>query len=174
VHEMCHAWQYEYGKPGRNGYHNKEWAAKMMEVGLQPYNIRKPQIGTGDAVSDKIITGGRFEKAFEAVPVEYLLPFNCIERLRQKNLAGAYFGNAAGEALPQAVLWEVTSMIERNDAIFAPPKVTKVKYSCSCPEQKNLWGKPGITGIRCEECGALLMEFDAVSDEVEMLKSSGA
>ncbi|SUI48840.1 SprT-like family [Salmonella enterica subsp. indica] len=25
VHEMAHAWQFHYGKPGRRGYHNKEW-----------------------------------------------------------------------------------------------------------------------------------------------------
>lgn len=26
VHEMCHAYQHMYGKPSRNGYHNKEFA----------------------------------------------------------------------------------------------------------------------------------------------------
>ena len=36
VHEMCHLWQWEFGKPSRNGYHNKEWAAKMKAVGLIP------------------------------------------------------------------------------------------------------------------------------------------
>jgi predicted SprT family Zn-dependent metalloprotease len=36
VHEMCHLWQHHYGKPSRNGYHNKEWGGKMVEVGLIP------------------------------------------------------------------------------------------------------------------------------------------
>ena len=31
VHEMTHGWQQHHGKPGRGGYHNKEWAAKMKE-----------------------------------------------------------------------------------------------------------------------------------------------
>lgn len=26
VYEMCHLWQRRFGKPSRNGYHNKEWA----------------------------------------------------------------------------------------------------------------------------------------------------
>lgn len=29
VHEMCHLWQFEYGKPSRAGYHNREWARKI-------------------------------------------------------------------------------------------------------------------------------------------------
>jgi predicted SprT family Zn-dependent metalloprotease len=36
VHEMCHCWQQQYGQPGSRGYHNREWAAKMREIGLQP------------------------------------------------------------------------------------------------------------------------------------------
>ncbi len=36
AHEMAHQWQQHHGKPSRTGYHNKEWAAKMIEVGLVP------------------------------------------------------------------------------------------------------------------------------------------
>jgi len=32
VHEMCHGWQQHFGKPSRTGYHNRQWAAKMIEV----------------------------------------------------------------------------------------------------------------------------------------------
>lgn len=28
VHEMCHLWQEDLGKPSRRYYHNKEWAQK--------------------------------------------------------------------------------------------------------------------------------------------------
>jgi len=47
VHEMAHCWQQQHGKPGSGRYHNKEWAAKMKAVGLQPSNTgavaaRKP------------------------------------------------------------------------------------------------------------------------------------
>ncbi|WP_435330610.1 SprT-like domain-containing protein, partial [Klebsiella pneumoniae] len=36
VHEMVHQWQFHFGKAGRRGYHNKEWAALMERVGLMP------------------------------------------------------------------------------------------------------------------------------------------
>ena len=34
VHEMCHLWQHVCGTPPRKSYHDKEWAAKMKQVGL--------------------------------------------------------------------------------------------------------------------------------------------
>src|SRR6266571_9372180 len=36
VHEMVHLWQHHYGKPPRKGYHDKQWAVKMQEIGLIP------------------------------------------------------------------------------------------------------------------------------------------
>ncbi len=36
VHEMAHLWQHRFGKSSRNGYHNRQWAAKMVELGLIP------------------------------------------------------------------------------------------------------------------------------------------
>jgi hypothetical protein len=42
VHEMAHQWQQHHGKPSRTGYHNKEWAAKMQEVGLVPSSTGQP------------------------------------------------------------------------------------------------------------------------------------
>jgi predicted SprT family Zn-dependent metalloprotease len=36
VHEMTHVFQHVHGKPSARGYHNKEWAAKMKSIGLQP------------------------------------------------------------------------------------------------------------------------------------------
>jgi predicted SprT family Zn-dependent metalloprotease len=73
VHEQCHQWQWTYGKPSRNGYHNKEWVKKMQEVGLEPDNGRGK--GTGQKVSHKIIDGGIFQRAFESMPEEYKLPW---------------------------------------------------------------------------------------------------
>src|SRR5262245_7514086 len=29
VHKMVHLWQFHFGKPGRRGYHNKQWGTKM-------------------------------------------------------------------------------------------------------------------------------------------------
>jgi predicted SprT family Zn-dependent metalloprotease len=64
VHEMVHLWQHHYGKPSRNGYHNKQWAAKMHEVGLIPSAIGKPEgKETGQRVTHLIEENGRFARA---------------------------------------------------------------------------------------------------------------
>jgi len=65
VHEMVHIWQQQHGKPGSRGYHNKEWAAKMKEVGLWPSNTGG--VGgkeTGQQMSHYVMTDGRFSIAF--------------------------------------------------------------------------------------------------------------
>jgi hypothetical protein len=65
VHEMTHCWQQQHGKPGSRGYHNKEWAAKMKAMGLQPSNTGA--VGgkeTGQQMSHYVIPGGAFTDAF--------------------------------------------------------------------------------------------------------------
>src|SRR5262249_6191740 len=67
VHEMVHLWQHHCGKPSRRTYHNKEWAAKMREVGLIPSNTGKPRgKETGQNMTHYIEEGGRFERACAA------------------------------------------------------------------------------------------------------------
>lgn|SRR5215831_13738795 len=65
VHEMVHVWQQQHGKPASRGYHDRQWAAKMKEVGLQPSNTGA--VGgkeTGQSMSHYVIPGGRFADAF--------------------------------------------------------------------------------------------------------------
>lgn len=81
VHEMVHCWQQEHGKPGRRGYHNRQWAQKMEELGLMPSSTAAPGgERTGDRVSHYIIEGGAFARAFDAMPRECLLPWTCEEQ----------------------------------------------------------------------------------------------
>jgi predicted SprT family Zn-dependent metalloprotease len=64
VHEMCHLWQHHFGRPSRAGYHNKEWAEKMLEVGLIPSDTGAPGgKQTGQHVTHYIRTGGPFDRA---------------------------------------------------------------------------------------------------------------
>jgi predicted SprT family Zn-dependent metalloprotease len=64
VHEMTHLEQHHHGDPGRNGYHNKEWAGLMRRVGLIPSATEAPGgKDTGQHVSHYIETGGRFEQS---------------------------------------------------------------------------------------------------------------
>jgi predicted SprT family Zn-dependent metalloprotease len=65
VHEMVHCWQHCCGTPGRSYYHNKEWAMKMISIGLMPSSTGEPG-GTiiGQHMGDYIIEGGAFLTAF--------------------------------------------------------------------------------------------------------------
>jgi predicted SprT family Zn-dependent metalloprotease len=64
VHEMVHCWQYNFGVPSRNGYHNKEWASAMGSVGLMPTDTGLPGGKlTGQNVTHYIVEGGRFDLA---------------------------------------------------------------------------------------------------------------
>lgn len=76
VHEMCHLWQQENGKPSRSGYHNVEWGKKMDEVGLTPSNTGQPGgLRTGQQVSHFIVAEGPFAVAFAKIPEACKLPW---------------------------------------------------------------------------------------------------
>lgn len=64
VHEMVHLWQHHFGAPGRGRYHNREWAAQMKAIGLQPSaSGEEGGAETGEAMSHVIVAGGPFERA---------------------------------------------------------------------------------------------------------------
>jgi predicted SprT family Zn-dependent metalloprotease len=123
VHEMCHHWQAHFGKPGRRGYHNAEWAAKMLEIGLHPYNVDQPEKMTGQRITHRIITDfalDRFDKAADAL---------------LSTRFGLHFQSSAS-------LVTSAGSKERN----------KTKYECSACGL-NVWGKPDLRllCVDCEE-----------------------
>ena len=68
VHEMVHVWQEHFGKPGRGTYHNKQWAAKMEEVGLIPSHTGEPGgKRTGQRVTHYIQEGGPFQQQWKTL-----------------------------------------------------------------------------------------------------------
>lgn len=65
AHEMAHVWQQTHGKPPRKAYHDRQWAAKMREIGLQPSATGEPGgKETGAHMTHYIIAGGAYAKAF--------------------------------------------------------------------------------------------------------------
>lgn len=66
VHEMVHAWQFKFGQNiPKRPYHNKEWARKMKEVGLQPTTDGTPNgKETGTSCTHFVIENGKYERAF--------------------------------------------------------------------------------------------------------------
>jgi predicted SprT family Zn-dependent metalloprotease len=65
VHEMAHVWQQTYGDAPRRGYHDRQWAAKMREIGLQPSSTgEEGGKETGQRMSHYILPGGNFANAY--------------------------------------------------------------------------------------------------------------
>ena len=141
VHEMCHLWQWEFGNPSRNGYHNKEWAAKMKSVGLIPSNTGKPDgKETGQKMTHYIEENGRYHKAFKRLAKKYILPFTSLDGEMMKMLIEGGTNGSDGEESERKKRLRKLRPISRN----------KTKYSC--PDCKvNVWGKPGLK-IICGEC----------------------
>lgn len=64
VHEMVHLWQHHFGELKTKTPHDKEWAAKMEEIGLMPSSTGAPGgKRTGRRVSHYILEGGTFQLA---------------------------------------------------------------------------------------------------------------
>ncbi|WP_262300132.1 SprT-like domain-containing protein [Microvirga sesbaniae] len=113
AHEMAHLWQQHYGKPSRTAYHNKEWAAKMIEIGLHPSDTGQPGgKQTGQKVSHYIIDGGPYCRAYAELAAQGFPPL-------------------------YVELWSDA------DARKAKKKAaSKTKYTCpDCAA--NAWAKPG-------------------------------
>jgi hypothetical protein len=65
AHEMAHVWQQAHGTPPRRSYHDRQWAAKMKEIGLQPTDTGEAGgKETGQSVTHYIIAGGPYARAY--------------------------------------------------------------------------------------------------------------
>ena len=105
VHEMCHLWQFEYGKPSRAGYHNREWAQKMEAVGLMPSDTGAPGgKTTGQHMSDYPLPGEHFYRACVAFEHSHVLPLAdrlglCEAQQKQRNRLSPELMQALHEGL---------------------------------------------------------------------------
>ncbi|MGT2457772.1 SprT-like domain-containing protein [Cupriavidus basilensis] len=177
VHEMCHAEQWQYGKPSRNGYHNAEWVRSMLRVGLMPSDTGQPGgRQTGQKVGDYPIAGGLFELATnELLASGFQIAW--IDRYPPKDEAVAVAAAAQaatvldvevapaganreapwdeGRPLGTATLMETLPLAVRAELVFQKAgenRSNRIKYTCGC--KQNIWGKPALQ-IRCEGCKSL-------------------
>ena len=133
AHEMVHLWQYHFGDPGRRRYHNKQFAAKMREIGLMPSSTGKPGgAQTGEKMADYPIEGGRFLAACEALATEDF----CISWHDRYAAVGS-----AADPASIAELVRAGVIVAGQEA--RPAGATRVKYSCPVT-RINVWGKPGL------------------------------
>ena len=123
VHEMVHLWQHHHGKPPRKAYHDKQWAAKMREVGLIPTSTGEPGgKETGQKVTHMIEEGGAYARA-------------CVQLLAEH--PAILYHDRAGDD-------------EEGKATRKKKAASKTKYTCvGCGA--NAWAKPN-TNLWCGDC----------------------
>lgn len=146
VHEMCHLWQQDFGDPPRRCYHDKQWANKMIMVGLMPSH--NGQIGgkiTGQQMNDYTIQDGRFIKSFNAIQKEkgkLKLPYCPInyQKLDRKTVR-----HIEREDM------EVVKIENAAEDVPISKDGVKFKYTCNCG--CNVWGKFGLK-ILCLDCNS--------------------
>lgn len=159
VHEMAHLWQFHFGKPGRRGYHNKEWAEKMESIGLMPSSTGKPGgAKTGEKMADYPIPGGRFMAAADELMTR---DFRISWLDRFPPMTGgpslAALLSDGGEDAEGGELAELAGLVEpqgpRN-------RSNRVKYRCpTCHAQ--VWGKPELR-LLCGGPDCAAAEFEPV------------
>lgn len=160
VHEMCHEWQGRHGKPGRRGYHNKEWADKMEAIGLMPSSTgREGGKRTGEHMADYAIPGGRFE-----VSAKKLMAAGFRVSWLDRYPARAKPTDAPDQVLsPEGSdddegdeLEDLTALGIDLNTQDDDKKRSTMKYRCT-DHKVNVWGKPGLK-VACGVCMTLMEE----------------
>lgn len=97
AHEMVHLWQHHHGKPGRNRYHNRQWANEMKSIGLRPTDTgREGGKEVGEHMHHIVIDGGAFAKATDRLlAMGFAIPWSEVQ-------VGEEDESPEGAAAPQA------------------------------------------------------------------------
>lgn len=145
VHEQVHLWQHHFGKSGRGGYHNKQWANKMREVGLIPSDTGKPGgKDTGDRMTHYIEKGGLFETVYQE-----LIEKGYEVQWKDRAVEGvSEFVEKGGDIEDLKTILGIEGEPETK-------KVYRKKYTCECG--CAVWGKPNLNVV-CGDCEGLYIE----------------
>ena len=154
VHEMTHLWQFHFGKPGRRGYHNKEWADKMESLGLMPSSTGKEGgKRTGDSMSDYIIKDSLFDQMCQSLLTsDFRISWADKYPVREK-IQEAIENGTIEDISDELEVWGV-EIIENEDGeiIIDMPEPVPTRHKYSCPQcAVNVWGKPTLNLV-CGDC----------------------
>lgn len=149
VHEMCHQWQEEKGKSPTRCYHDRQWANKMLEVGLHPSHNGMPGgKEVGPKMTHYIVEDGRFARAC----AKFLLEHGDVPLVQDRArmiLSGKSGGSKAGDD---------------DEGEKEKPK-SKGRASFQCPGcELKAMAKPSAR-LRCEDCDMLLVDKDLPEKE---------
>ena len=144
VHEQVHFFQWLFGKPSRNGYHNQEWADKCKEIGLQPFGPDGKE--TGQAIDTKLIEGGKAEKVLAEMLTEradeFVFPWFADPLMIDQG--------EAREPSPEEKERKGPKKPDKDAESFPGRSGKRDKYTCVICGA-SVWGKPGLH-IACLDC----------------------
>ncbi|MDV7561104.1 SprT-like domain-containing protein [Acinetobacter baumannii] len=167
VHEQTHAYQMYFGKPGRKGYHNKEWAKIMRSIDLIPSDTgEEGGKDTGQQMTHYIKEGGRFDIACDELLSE---EFKLSWYDRFPPVTASSLGINVPLVDDDEQNEDLDDLDEENEDLtinpvllsFPNPSINKSnrdKFRCpNCGAQ--VWGKPSIK-VKCGEdsCDNAIME----------------
>lgn len=167
AHEMCHLWQYHFGKESKRTYHNKEWGNKMVSIGLMPSNTGK--IGgkkTGQQMMEYPIDNGLFIKVCKKLVTDSKFENLWYDRttnlklLNENNLPNDTIDalrNSFSDGETEILDFLCSSFLIENPVINSISNDSKSKYHCfKC--NINVWGKPNLQ-IICGYCESNFEEY---------------
>jgi hypothetical protein len=151
VHEMAHLKRHRLIEPRPTpGYHDRQWAAIMIDVGLIPSTTGEPGgKTTGQKVGHYVVVGGRFSLAaqellrhgFKIRYLDYEQPHPDREQPPAPN--GDTETRTRGD--------------DRRALRRARSKASKTPFSCiNCKPPEQFWAKPGANWI-CGKCNTRAM-----------------
>ncbi len=173
VHEQVHVWQTYFGKPGRRGYHNREWADKMVQIGLHPTSNGQPDgASTGEQMTHYILTGEAFDVAARGLLESGKFDLGWYDRFPAEVRHGRLIAqppvnegpSTATVTASQDVTSDEATMRSANElAAPSPRAVTTVQPLASAPEAVD--PAPQLpTNFAQRPAQALHIDSDAVED----------
>ena len=154
LHEQVHQWQFQFGKPSLRTYHNREWANKMLSVGLTPSSSGRPGGKmTGQHMADYPTEGGKFLKIANEILVKKSLITWYKEGVAIKR-AQEYVAHpdSKDRTAPEFVATLAATLPPEEDVKPQKPP-SKVAYQCEECGIK-VWGKPNLSLI-CGDCHSI-------------------
>ena len=154
VHKMSHFWQHEFGTPGRQGCHTREWAEHLKSLCPHPSHIGK--IGgreVGEQMTHYLLPEGRYLIAYRALLSEDFQLHWFDRLLPQMRLTAPARSATSGEVtVPPLDLSTPPTLPEGSLRV---PETTdrsnRQKYTCpTCAS--SIWGRPRLRAA-CVDCG---------------------
>ncbi len=171
VHEQVHVWQTYMGKPGRRGYHNREWADKMIQIGLHPTSTGQTDGAiTGEQMTHYILTGEAFDVASRALLESGKFDLGWYDRFPAEVRYGRLIAQQQSKevttpaASSEAVASADSSPRSANELAAASPRAVTTIQPLASESQGDGSGNPDVLHLDVRPADELSAESEGIED----------